>query len=76
MFVNLFIGELVEKIIDLNKTVADYLPNINSGYASAKIQDVLDMNIQNSYSEDYTDPYTSSFTRTSLWMEASRRSKL
>ena len=62
MFVNLFIGELVEKkIIDLNKTVADYLPNINSGYASAKIQDVLDMNIQNSYSEDYTDPYTSSF---------------
>jgi CubicO group peptidase (beta-lactamase class C family) len=62
MFVNLFIGELVEKkIIDLNKTVADYLPNINSGYASAKIQDVLDMNIQNSYSEDYTDPYTSSY---------------
>ena len=62
MFVNLFIGELVEKnIIDLNKTVSEYLPNINSGYASAKIQDVLDMNIQNSYSEDYTDPYTSSF---------------
>ena len=52
---------LWKKIIDLNKTVADYLPNINSGYASAKIQDVLDMNIQNSYSEDYTDPYTSSF---------------
>ena len=48
-------------IIDLNKTVLEYLPNINSGYASAKIQDVLDMNIQNSYNEDYTDPYTSSF---------------
>ena len=30
-------------------------------YASATIQDVLDMNIQNAYSEDYTDPYTSSF---------------
>ena len=27
---------------------------------TAKIQDVLNMNIDNSYSEDYTDPYTSS----------------
>ncbi len=62
MFVNLFIGELVEKkIIDLNKTVSEYLPNIGSGYASAKIQDVLDMNIVNSYTEDYNDPYTSSY---------------
>ena len=62
MFINLFIGELVEKkIIELNKKVSDYLPNIGSGYASATIQDVLDMNIQNAYSEDYTDPYTSSF---------------
>ena len=62
MFVNLFIGELVEKkIIDLNKNVSEYLPDIGSGYASAKIQDVLDMNIVNSYSEDYNDPYTSSY---------------
>ena len=62
MFINLFIGELVEKkIIELNKKVSEYLPNIGSGYASATIQDVLDMNIQNAYSEDYTDPYTSSF---------------
>ena len=62
MFANLFVGELLEKkIIDLNKKISDYLPNIGSGYASATIQDVLDMNIVNSYSEDYTDPYTSSF---------------
>ena len=62
MFINLFIGKLVEqKSIDLNKKISDYLPNIGSGYASATIQNVLDMNIQNSYSEDYTDPYTSSF---------------
>tara|TARA_Y200000002_G_scaffold382162_1_gene398330 strand:- start:662 stop:1825 length:1164 start_codon:yes stop_codon:yes gene_type:complete len=62
MFVNLFIGELVEKkIIDLNKNISHYLPKIGTGYASATIQDVLDMNIKNSYSEDYTDPYTSSF---------------
>jgi len=62
MFVNLFIGELVEKKgLDLNKNISFYLPNIGTGYATATVQDVLDMNIENSYSEDYTDPYTSSF---------------
>ena len=62
MFVNLFVGELIEKkIINLNKKISHYLPDIGSGYATATIQDVLDMNIINSYSEDYTDPYTSSF---------------
>ncbi len=62
MFVNLFVGELVEKkIINLDKKISYYLPKIGSGYASATVQDVLDMNVENSYSEDYTDPYTSSF---------------
>jgi CubicO group peptidase (beta-lactamase class C family) len=62
MFANLFIGELFEKkIIDLNKKISYYLPQNGTGYASATIQDVLNMNIENSYSEDYTDPYTSSF---------------
>ena len=62
MFINLFIGELLEKkMIDLNSNISHYLPNIGTGYASAKIQDVLNMNIDNSYSEDYTDPYTSSY---------------
>ena len=62
MFVNLFIGELKErKMINLNNKISYYLPNIGSGYASATVQDVLDMNIENSYSEDYNDPYTSSF---------------
>ena len=62
MFINLFIGELLEKkMIDLNKNISHYLPNIGTGYSSAKIQDVLNMNIDNSYSEDYTDPYTSSY---------------
>ena len=62
MFVNLFVGELVEKkALDLNKNISFYLPNIGTGYATATVQDVLDMNIENSYSEDYTDPYTSSF---------------
>jgi len=62
MFINLFIGELVKKkIINLNNKISKYLPNIGSGYSSATIQDVLDMNIENSYSEDYKDPYTSSY---------------
>ena len=62
MFVNLFIGELKErKMINLNNKISYYLPNIGSGYVSATVQDVLDMNIENSYSEDYNDPYTSSF---------------
>ena len=47
--------------LDLNKKISDYLPDIGSGYASATVQDVLDMNIENSYSEDYNDPYTSSY---------------
>ena len=62
MFINLFIGELVNNnSIDLNKKVSHYLPKIGSGYANAKIQDVLNMNIINSYTEDYTKAYSSSF---------------
>ena len=62
MFLNLFIGELLDdKKINLNDKISSYLPNIGSGYASATIQEVLDMNLINSYSEDYNDPYTSSF---------------
>ena len=67
MFINLFIGELLKKkMIDLNKNISHYLPNIGTGYSSAKIQDVLNMNIDNSYSEDYTDPYTSSYLHESV----------
>ena len=62
MFVNLFIGELVtNRLIDLNKKVSHYLPKIGSGYANAKVQDVLNMNVINSYTEDYTKAYSSSF---------------
>jgi CubicO group peptidase (beta-lactamase class C family) len=62
IFVNLFVGELVEKkIISLKDKISKYLPNIGTGYAEATIQDVLDMNIENAYSEDYTDPFTSSY---------------
>ena len=67
MFINLFIGELLEKnLINLSNKISHYLPNIGSGYASATVQDVLDMNIENSYSEDYNDPYTSSYLHESV----------
>ena len=62
MFTNLFIGELIKKSkINLNKKVSYYLPKIGSGYSGAKVQDVLNMNILNSYTEDYTKAYSSSF---------------
>ena len=62
MFMNLFVGELFKhNKIDLDKTVSYYLPKIGSGYEDASIQNVLNMNVQNLYSEDYKDPYTSSY---------------
>ena len=62
MFINLFVGELLnKKNIDLNKSVSYYLPKIGSGYAAAKLQDVLNMNIANAYTEDYTKSFSSSF---------------
>ena len=62
MLINLFVGELVnKKNIDLNKKVSYYLPKIGSGYATAKLQDVLNMNIVNAYTEDYTKSFSSSF---------------
>ena len=59
---NLVVGLLVEQgRIDLGKEVRHYLPDIGSGYAAATVQDVLDMNAINDYSEDYSDPYASVF---------------
>lgn len=62
MFTNLFVGELLKnKKINLNKNVSYYLPKIGSGYANAKVQDILNMNVVNAYTEDYTKAYSSSF---------------
>ena len=58
-FTHLMVGACIDQdLIDVEKTVADYLPEIGSGYAGARIQDVLDMNIVNEYSEDYADSST------------------
>ena len=67
LFVNLCIGEMIENnLIDLNKKISFYLPEIGSGYADASVQDVLNMNVINAYTEDYTDPYSSSFLHESV----------
>lgn len=55
--VALLMGELVEQgLIDLNKKVKEYVPEIGSAYAEATIQNVLDMNVAMNYREDYSDP--------------------
>ncbi|MBT4890321.1 MAG: serine hydrolase [Rhodospirillales bacterium] len=59
---NLIIGSLVaDGLIDLNRTVDAYLPDIGTGYAKATIQQVLNMDVVNDYTEDYSDPYASSY---------------
>jgi CubicO group peptidase (beta-lactamase class C family) len=59
---NLVFGRLVERgLVDLGRPVSHYLPDIGSGYTTAIVQDVLDMNVINDYSEDYSDPYATVF---------------
>ncbi len=54
---NLVIGQLVERgELDLSRRVADYIPQIGTGYAAATLQQVLNMDVVNDYSEDFTDP--------------------
>ncbi|MCT8328210.1 serine hydrolase domain-containing protein [Albidovulum sediminis] len=54
---HLILGELVASgRIDPDLPVVRYLPWIGSGYAAASVQDVLDMNVENDFTEDYDDP--------------------
>jgi len=54
---HLVIGRLVEGgVVDLSRTVAHYIPEIGSGYAAATVQQVLNMDVVNDYSEDFADP--------------------
>jgi CubicO group peptidase (beta-lactamase class C family) len=55
---NLVVGQLVERgILDLSKAIEHYIPEIGSGYARATLQQVLNMDVVNEYSEDFTDPH-------------------
>jgi CubicO group peptidase (beta-lactamase class C family) len=61
---NLVYGRLVEEgQVDLGRRVRDYLPEAGSGYAGATIQDVLDMNVVNDFTEVYTDPLSDSYVQ-------------
>ncbi len=57
MHIHLIVGLLVSQgLLDLDKTVDQYLPGIGTGYAGATIQQLLDMDLVNDFSEDYEDP--------------------
>lgn len=47
--------------LDLDAPVEQYLPEIGSGYRGATVQQVLNMDVVNDYSEDFTDPGSSYF---------------
>lgn len=62
MTINLIIGRLEEEgAIKLDDRIGDYIPEIGAGYVDATIQEVLDMNVTNAYSEDFSDPTATYF---------------
>jgi CubicO group peptidase (beta-lactamase class C family) len=59
---NLIIGRLLEDgRLDLGRRVGEYLPWIGTGYAGASLQQVLNMDDANDYSEDYADANSTVF---------------
>lgn len=59
---NLVYGGLLEAgLVDLDRTIGSYLPEIGSGYRDATVRQLLNMDVVNDYSEDYSDPGTSSY---------------
>ena len=54
---NLLVGKLVaEGKLDLIKKIKSFYPDMGSGYAEATVQQVLDMDVVNDYTEGYGDP--------------------
>ena len=59
LHIHLIVGRLIRSgHLDPDATVGHYLPWIGSGYAAAPVQNLLDMNIANDFSEDYADPHS------------------
>ena len=57
MHLHLIAGMLIGAgLLDLEATAGRYLPGLGSGYHSARIRDLLDMNLANDFSEDYSNP--------------------
>lgn len=62
MSTNLIVGRLWEDgKLRLDETIGAILPWIGAGYRNATVQDVLNMNVQNGYDEDYSNPDTTAF---------------
>ena len=54
---NLLVGKLVaEGKLDLSEKIKTFYPDMGSGYAEATVQQVLDMDVINNYTEGYGDP--------------------
>jgi len=63
LHIHLIVGQLIEQgLLSLDARVADYLPDIGSGYAKARVQTLLDMAVSNDFSEDYADPNSDCYT--------------
>lgn len=63
MHLHLIVGRLLQRgLIDLNRPVGSYLPEIGPGYATAPVQSLLDMDVTNAFSEDYSDPHSDCYT--------------
>jgi CubicO group peptidase (beta-lactamase class C family) len=62
MALTLMVGRLVDEgRIDLAAPVSTYLPWIGAGYHLASVQQVLNMDLRNDYTEDYHNPLASVF---------------
>lgn len=48
--------------LDPERTFGSYLPDVGQGYAAASVQDALDMNLSNGFTEDYDDPHSACYT--------------
>lgn len=63
LHIHLIVGQLIgQGLLSLDAKVADYLPDIGTGYAEARVQSLLDMAVSNDFSEDYTDPNSDCYT--------------
>ncbi|MER9250031.1 serine hydrolase [Mesorhizobium sp. M0590] len=60
--INLMLGRCVaDGLVDLDRPVKDYIPEIGTGYAEATVKATADMNVANDYTEDYTDANSTGF---------------
>ena len=58
LIMGLIIGKLVdEQSLNLAEPVQTYVPEIGTGYQDVSVQQVLDMDVINNFTEDYADSY-------------------